>query len=1467
MEPQLFTDVFEKIPFSDDILTVFSDTTVTSLKIQKQQRKIAIDMVGDAFISMEHRALFQMELKKELPDLKEVSLHCKLSPTAMPKEDIFEKYWTAIASIIKEDSRVCKEIIKAATWKYKDNAILIFVQHHMAYFMTKKKYNRLIEQFLLEETGIIFEVLFKDVQLKEEEIVILMKEKQAKVDVQIEEAIQINMQLNAESSEKKEQSNASQKTKSNATEQEIEQEIEQDKIDLINEGILYGKKYNKNQPPVKISNSKTVDAFVTIKGYIFNVNAREIRGERYIVSFDIYDGDDSTTVKFFTKKTLYAHIKKQLKEGEYLLVNGKVEYDSYAKGIAIMARGVNVLQKPEDTRVDNAEEKRVELHLHTQMSSMDGITSIKKYVERAKKYGHKTLAITDHGVVQAFPDGMHAIEKSDMKIIYGVEGYLINDLGTVVSMAHGQNLNDTFIVFDVETTGLSKDVEMLIEIGAVKVKNGEIIDRFSTFVNPEKPIPENIVALTNITDDMVADAPKTKEAITNFMEFVGDSVLVAHNANFDMGFLRVLGKRFCDLDVVNTVLDTLELSRCLLPEVSKHNLKVLCDHLGISLEGHHRAVHDAEATAKMFLRFTEMLLEKDVYTLDEVNIFADRTINHKKLRNHHIIILAKNKTGLRNLYELISLSHLNYFYRRPRIPKSKLIKHRDGLIIGSACEAGELYRSILDSAPEDVVKEIVNFYDYLEIQPLGNNQFMIDSVKIPSIRSEDDLIGINEKIIELGEQYNKPVVATGDVHFLNPEDKVFRKIVMAAEGFSDVENQPPLYYRTTEEMLQEFQYLGEKKAKEVVVTNTNLIADMVENILPIPAETFPPKIEGADEELRRICMEKAESLYGTPLPDLVGNRLQVELDSIINNGYAVLYIIAQKLVWKSVEDGYLVGSRGSVGSSFAANMAGITEVNSLPPHYLCPNCKYSDFSSELVHSYAMQEACGCDMPDANCPTCGTKLLKEGHDIPFETFLGFEGDKEPDIDLNFSGEYQQKAHAYTEELFGEGHVFKAGTIGTLAEKTAYGFVKKYLDAREMTVHNAEVQRLLMGCTGIKRTTGQHPGGLMVVPQGHDIHEFCPVQRPANDMKSTVTTTHFDYHSISGRLLKLDLLGHDDPTVIRMLHDLTGINPQDVPLGDPDTMSLFLSPKALGVTEEEIECQTGTLGVPEFGTKFVRGMLEETKPTSFSDLLRISGLSHGTDVWVGNAQMFIEQGIIELKDTISTRDGIMIYLINKGMDKKQSFKIMENVRKGKGLTPDEEEIMKNSGVPDWYIKSCKTIKYMFPKAHAAAYVMMAFRIAYFKVNYPIEYYAAYFTVRASDDFDYASMCLGLDHTNAVIKELQAKGNEMTTKEKSKITVLELAREFYVRGFHFLPIHLYESDGSKFLLRENALLPPLNSLQGIGINAVHSLMEAREDGEFKTIEDLKARTTLGKVNIELLRENGVLEGIPETNQMTLF
>ncbi|HJE93639.1 MAG TPA: PolC-type DNA polymerase III, partial [Anaerotignum lactatifermentans] len=1189
--------------------------------------------------------------------------------------------------------------------------------------------------------------------------------------------------------------------------------------------------------------------------------------EKYIVSFDITDKSDSTTVKFFVKRSVFDNeLKDKIKKDAYLRVQGEVQFDKYAKEINIMAKAIMTAQAP-PPRMDTAEEKRVELHLHTQMSSMDGATPVKTYIKRAIEWGHKAIAITDHGVVQAFPDAMNAADKSDLKVIYGVEAYLIDDLGNAVFSPRGQNLDDTYVVFDIETTGLSKEKEMITEIGAVKVADGKIIDRFSTFVNPQRPISAEITKLTGITDDMVKDAPTIENVLPEFLKFCEDTVLVAHNASFDTGFIRIAAERAGLGELHHTVVDTLELARALLPELNKHKLDIVCEYLGVTLNGHHRAVNDAEATAEVFIKFLDMLAEKKIFTLDEINVLASRTVNYKKLRAYHAIILVKNYTGLRNLYELVSMAHIDYFFRRPRIPKSKFMQMREGLILGSACEAGELYRALLDGEPKQRIEELVHFYDYLEIQPLGNNKFMIDSPRVENIHSMEDIKNMNRKIVELGETYGKPVVATCDVHFIDPDDAAYRKIIMAAEGFPDADNQPPLYFRTTDEMLEEFDYLGEEKAREVVITNTNLIADQIEKIKPIPDETFPPKIEGADEQLRQICMDKAHSIYGDPLPPLVQERLETELNSIISNGYAVLYIIAQKLVWKSVADGYLVGSRGSVGSSFAANMAGITEVNSLPPHYVCPNCKYSDFDSDLVKSYAMEEASGCDMPDMNCPKCGTLMHKDGHDIPFQTFLGFEGDKEPDIDLNFSGEYQQTAHAYTEELFGVGHVFKAGTIGTLADKTAYGFVKKYFDEREITAHNAEITRLMNGCTGVKRTTGQHPGGLMVVPSDHNIYEFCPIQRPANDVNSTVTTTHFDYHSISGRLLKLDLLGHDDPTVIRMLYDLTGVNPQTVPLGDPATMSLFESPAALGVTAEEIGCETGTLGIPEFGTKFVRGMLLDTKPKTFADLLRISGLSHGTDVWLGNAQTLIENGTITLKETISTRDSIMIYLINKGVDKKKSFKIMEKVRKGKGLTDEDIADMKAADVPDWYIESCQKIKYMFPKAHAAAYVMMAFRIAYFKINYPEAYYATYFTVRACDDFDYSCMCKGMDVAKAAMREIHAKGMEATAKDKAKMTVLELIVEFYARGFKFLPIDLYKSDSRKFIVTEEGLIPPFNSLQGLGTNAAQSIVDGRAAGEFHTIEELKERTSLGRSLIDLLKENGVLNGIPETNQLSLF
>ena len=1059
---------------------------------------------------------------------------------------------------------------------------------------------------------------------------------------------------------------------------------------------------------------------------------------------------------------------------------------------------------------------------------------------------------------------MDIAKKLGIKVLYGVEAYLVDDLSSVVQSSKNQNLLDEYVIFDLETTGLNREHNKIIEIGAVKVKNGQIIDRFSTFINPHEKLTKEISELTNITNDMLIDAPEESEMLPKFFDFFGNSVLVAHNAKFDIGFIKKWSERNNRV-IENTIVDTVGVSRTIFPDMTKHSLSVLTKKLDISLENHHRAVDDAEATAHIFIKFIEILQNKyNIQDLDGLNELARTNIDVKKLRPNHAIILVKNQKGLRNLYELISKSNLEYFFRDPRIPKSEFLKLREGLIIGTACENGEFYQAVLNNADEDEIEKLANFYDYFEIQPIGNNEFLIENEKVSNINSIEDLQNINKKIIEYGKKYNKLVVATCDVHFLNEEDAYFRKIIMASKGYKDADNQPPLYFRTTEEMLKEFSYLGEDLAYEVVVKNTNIIADMIEEVLPIPDGTFPPEIEGSDKELTEITMTKAKSIYGEELPKIVKDRLERELNSIIKNGFAVLYIIAQKIVWNSNDNGYIVGSRGSVGSSFAATMAGITEVNPLSPHYFCKNCKYSDFDSEEVLAYAGNS--GWDLPDKQCPVCNTMLSKDGHDIPFETFLGFEGDKEPDIDLNFSGEFQAQAHQYTEELFGTGYVFKAGTIGTLADKTAYGYVKKYADERNMKISSAEINRLVHGCVGIKKTTGQHPGGLMVVPNTKSIYDFCPVQRPADDPNSNVITTHFDYHSISGRILKLDLLGHDVPTILRMLKDFTGFDPLNTPMDDKQTMSLFTSPNALGVTVEDIECDTGSLGLPEFGTPFVIQMLMDTKPNSFSDLVKISGLSHGTDVWFNNAQELIKNNIATLKEVIPTRDDIMVYLILKGVENKLAFTIMESVRKGKGLTPEFEQAMIDKNVPDWYIESCKRIKYMFPKGHAVAYVTNAFRMGYFKINYPYAFYASLFSVKV-EDFDYDLMCFGLEKVQATIKEIQALGKGATTKEKTKLVILELVREMYKRGLKFTKMDLYKSKGFKFDVTDEGLLPPLCTVQGLGEQATQNIVDARENGEFDTIENLVERTKISKTVVEILKQNGVLKGIPDTNQLSLF
>ncbi len=1227
--------------------------------------------------------------------------------------------------------------------------------------------------------------------------------------------------------------------------------------------LIYGRNMNIKEPLVKVIDLSVDSGKICLDGEIINMDSRELKSGKLLITFDLYDGSSTITCKVFAEAEKAGAMKGRLKGAKGVKVAGTAQYDPFAKELGVIANVIiesTGIKRAE--RKDNSEVKRVELHMHTQMSQMDGISATKDLIKRAMKWGMKSIAITDHGVVQAFPDAHKLLgrDNPDMKVLYGVEAYLVPDRTPSVSFSKGQDLDTTYCVLDLETTGLSFRTEKITEIGVMKVKGGEVLEEFSCFVNPEKPIPQKVVEVTNITDDMVKDAETIDVVMPKLLDFLGDSVLVAHNADFDIGFLKYNAKEL-GYELNNTYLDTLRLAKDLFPDYKKYKLGIIAENLGIKVEVAHRALDDVDTTVKVFRVMLDMLRERGVKTLDDIDTTNNSKADYKKLPSYHAIILAKNYVGLKNLYKLVSYSHLDYFYKKPRILKSLYRKYSDGLILGSACEAGELYRAIVAGKSDEEIEAIAGDYDYLEIQPVGNNMFMVRNGVVPDVEALQD---INRKIVALGEKLGKLVVATGDVHFLDPEDEIYRRILEAGQGYDDADQQAPLYLRTTEEMLKEFEYLGEEKAYEVVVTNTNKIADMCEPISPISPEKCPPHIDGCEETIREIAYNKAHELYGDPLPEIVQNRLDKELESIIKNGFSVMYIIAQKLVWKSNADGYLVGSRGSVGSSFAAYMTGITEVNSLQPHYRCPNCKYSDFTD-----YGYKN--GFDLPDKDCPKCGAKLAKDGMDIPFETFLGFDGDKEPDIDLNFSGEYQAKAHRYTEVIFGKGTTFKAGTVGTIADKTAFGYVRKYYEERGIPVANAEVLRIAQGCTGIKRTTGQHPGGIIVVPKGREIFEFTPIQHPADDPNSDIITTHFDYHSIDQNLLKLDILGHDDPTMIRMLQDITGIDPKEIPLDDKETMSIFSSTKALGVTPEQIHSEVGTYGVPEFGTKFVRGMLLDTRPTTFEELLRISGLSHGTDVWLNNAQSLINEGTIKLSEAICTRDDIMIYLMKQGLPPKKAFKIMEFVRKGKPSKDPEgwkehEEFMREYKIPEWYIGSCKKIKYMFPKAHAAAYVTMAFRIAWFKVHIPKAYYTAFFTIRA-DEFDADIMCHGEERVKNKMKEIELAGNSATTKDKNMYAILELVLEMYERGINFLPIDLYHSHATKFLVEDEGIRPPLNSIPGLGSVAAIGIDEAKKDGKFMSIDDMKIRSKIGKSVIELLEKAGCLKGMSQSNQMSLF
>lgn len=1241
-----------------------------------------------------------------------------------------------------------------------------------------------------------------------------------------------------------------------------------------NPDVLYGRDFEDEAIP--LSDVVGEMGEITIRGKILKLETREIRNEKTIVMFAITDFTDTIMVKMFTRNEQLPEILAGIKKGAFLKIKGVTTIDKFDGELTIgSVVGIRKISDFTTTRKDTSPEKRVELHCHTKMSDMDGVSEAQALVARAHDWGHQAIAITDHGVVQAFPDANHYVERLDkedpFKIIYGVEAYLVDDLTEIAVNEQGQTLDDTFVVFDIETTGFSAAEDRIIEIGAVKITDGAIVDRFSTFVNPEVPIPFEIQQLTHITDDMVLEAPKIEEALPAFLDFVGESALVAHNAGFDVGFIEQNCVRLGRSRTFTSV-DTVGLARVLLPTLSKYKLNIVAKALNISLENHHRAVDDAAATAEIYVKFIEMLKERGMTTLKEVNAFGDMNPDAiKKMPTYHAIILAKNEVGRVNLYTLVSLSHLKYFARRPRIPKSEFNKYREGLILGSACEAGELYRALLDGKSEETIAKIVDYYDYLEIQPIGNNAFMIASEKQRNIKSEEDLKNMNRRIVQLGEKFQKPVVATCDVHFMDPDSEVYRRIIMTGKGFSDADSQPPLYLRTTEEMLEEFSYLGSKKAEEVVITNTNKIADSIERISPVRPDKCPPVIEDSDQTLRNICYDKAHSMYGEELPEIVVERLERELNSIISNGFAVMYIIAQKLVWKSNEDGYLVGSRGSVGSSFVATMAGITEVNPLSPHYYCTNCYYSDFESEEVRAFA--GGCGWDMPDKVCPNCGQPLVKDGFDIPFETFLGFKGNKEPDIDLNFSGDYQSNAHKYTEVIFGEGQTYRAGTIGTLAEKTAFGFVKNYYEEHGSRKRKCEIERIVEGCTGIRRSTGQHPGGIIVLPHGENINSFTPVQHPANDMTTDIITTHFDYHSIDHNLLKLDILGHDDPTMIKMLEELveqlTGkpFKATEIPLDDPGVMQLFADTGSLGIKPSDIGgCPVGCLGIPEFGTDFVIQMVVDTKPKTLSDLIRISGLSHGTDVWLNNAQTLIQEGKATISTAICTRDDIMTYLINTGMESELSFTIMESVRKGKGLKTEWEDAMKAAGVPDWYIWSCKKIKYMFPKAHAAAYVMMAYRIAYCKVNYPLAYYAAYFSIRASA-FSYELMCQGKEKLEFYLRDYKNRSDSLSKKDQDTLKDMRIVQEMYARGYEFLPLDIYRAKATKFQIIDGKLMPPLSSIEGMGDKAAEAVEMAAEDGPYLSRDDFRQRTKVSKTVIDFMADLGMFGDLPETNQLSLF
>lgn len=1432
-----------------------SQGELTQLNINKQARLITLAVKFNGLV--ERNTLFDTE--KLIT--KTLAYHTVIKPH-FPTELFSADYFPQLYAAVRRDIPSINGTLNNAEVRFENNTLTINLLNGGKTLLDSKGFDKALIKLVSEEFNLYISVNYTgtfEVEENSEEYKAAIQDAQEKINRENLQKAAEFYQEEVETAEKREEKHAENTT--------VEIEVREGKFatpQIIQSSIrpLYGRSIRGKMIP--ISSISGDSGRLVVWGDVFDIEKKVTKsGDKNIFTIDITDYTGSTTAKVFNSIKESAVIDN-IKKGDTIVVQGDVEYDKYAGELVVNARSIGTAQKVKV--VDNAEKKRVELHMHTNMSQMDAVTSAGDLVNRAYQWGHKAVAITDHGVAQAFPDAMKAADKINkdeekIKIIYGVEAYFMDDLVESVKGDADTGFDGTFICFDIETTGLSAARDKITEIGAVKVENGVITDTFSTFANPEMPIPQKITQLTGITDDMVKDAPSQSEAVSAFLEFAGDNVLVAHNAPFDTSFIA----KACEdmgREYNYTSIDTVAISRAILTDIKNCKLDTVAKFLRLGDFNHHRATDDAEMLARIFINLCQRLT--DDYGITKTNDINTKIAggDFKKLPTYHQIILVKNKTGLKNLYRLISYSHLNYFYKKPRIPKSELVKYREGLIIGSACCAGQLYMAILGGKPWGELKQIASFYDYLEIQPAGNNSFMIRDGRFNSV---DELHEIDRTIIKLAKELGKPVCATCDVHFMDPTDSEFRKILMAGQGFKDAEQQAPLYFRTTAEMLKEFEWLGKDKAYEYVVENPNKIADMCEYIRPIPKGTFPPNIEGAQEQLIDITWKRAKEKYGDPLPEIVKARLDKELNSITTYGFSVLYMTAQKLVADSEAHGYLVGSRGSVGSSFVATMSGISEVNPLCPHYVCPNCKHSEFITD--GSYGS----GFDMPPKNCPECGTLMDQDGHEIPFETFLGFKGDKVPDIDLNFSGEYQSKSHRYTEELFGKNNVFKAGTISTVAEKTALGFVKKFAQERGLVMHKAEEKRLAIGCTGVKRTTGQHPGGMVVVPRTNDVYDFCPVQHPANDVNSDNITTHFDFHSIHDTITKLDELGHDVPTIYHYLELYTGIPVMKVSMSDPEVMSLFTSPKALGVTEEDIDSKTGTFSLPECGTAFVRGMLIEAQPKTFTDLLQIAGLSHGTDVWLGNAQELIHNGTCTISEVIGTRDSIMTYLMHKGLEPGMAFKIMEIVRKGnatKLLTEEHFKAMREHNVPEWYIDSCMKIKYMFPKAHAAAYMIATLRLGWYKVHKPVEYYAAYFTVR-SENLDGAIAMQGHQAVRDKMNNIKQKQSvhEATAKDEAEFQTLQIVNEMMARKIEFLPVDIYKSEAKMFKVEDGKIRLPFSSLPGVGGAAADSLAETGKHTEYLSIEDMQIKTKVTKAVIETLKDVGVLKDLPESSQMSLF